>query len=87
MRTEGVVTLFRAGSRSAAGTVSCLLVAAALVLASSGCRYVTTSIGDIEARPGAYLGREVTVAGNVSDSIKLPFLPGLYGIHDGSGEL
>jgi len=57
------------------------------VLVSFGCRYVTTSIEDIKAGPGAYLGHEVTVAGDVTDAIKIPFLPGVYGVRDGSGEM
>ena len=62
-----------------------VLAAFVVVTALAGCRFATTRIGDIQARPGGYLNREVTVAGSVTDSIKLPFLPGLYSVNDGSG--
>lgn len=64
-----------------------LLVAALVLAISGGCRFATTKIGTIQAKPDDYVTREVTVVGDVTDSIKLPFLPGLYGVNDGTGEM
>jgi hypothetical protein len=66
---------------------TCLLALSvfSLVAALGGCRFVTTRISDIQAKPADYLNREVTVAGSVTNAIKLPFLPGLYEVSDGSG--
>jgi len=61
-------------------------ILAALVL-STGCGLTTTKIGDIQARSDQFVGREVTVSGEVTTSMKLPFLPGFYGVKDDTGEI
>jgi len=58
-----------------------------LFLVAAGCRFVTTRIGDITSNPGNYLGREVTVAGEVVESLKLPLLPGGYTLRDTTGQI
>lgn len=58
-----------------------------VVLFSAGCRFVATDIGDIAANPSQYLGREVTVAGEASEGLKLPLLPGAHAIKDGTGRI
>ncbi len=64
-----------------------VLTLAALMLAAGACRYLTTRIGDIAANPSDYLGREVTVAGEATDVVSLPFLPGAYSIKDTTGQM
>jgi hypothetical protein len=46
-----------------------------VLLALGGCGYATTNIGDITSKPTEFLGKEVTVAGEVTSSAKLPFVP------------
>ena len=87
MTTHFATSTRKARTHSAAAVAVFVLIAASLVMTCAGCRFVTTKIGSIQAKPGEYLTREVTVAGNVTDSIKLPFLPGVYGVRDGSGEM
>ena len=87
MTTQFAPKTRRARTCSATVVAVFVLIAASLVMTCAGCRLVTTKIGSIQAKPGEYLSREVTVAGNVTDSIKFPFLPGVYGVRDGSGEM
>ena len=58
-----------------------------LVGAAAGCGLFATSIGDIQAKPQDFIGREVTVAGEVTNTMKLPFLPGFYTVKDKTGEI
>ena len=44
-------------------------------------------IGKITQEPARYVGHEVTVAGTVSKTVQLPFLPGIYWLSDGTGEI
>ncbi len=70
-----------------AATFHAPLTLVVLLLTAGACRYLTTNIGDIEANPSQYLGREVTVAGEVTNVVKLPFLPGAYSIKDATGQM
>ena len=62
-------------------------VAAVVLSLVAACGLPATSIGDIKARPAEFTGREITVAGEVRDPIKLPFLPGFYTLVDSTGDI
>jgi len=64
----------------------CLMVVS-VIGPAAGCGLFATSIGDIQAKPQDFIGREVTVAGEVANSVKLPFLPGFYTVKDRTGEI
>lgn len=51
-----------------------------------GCAMSATKIGDIKSNPDKYLGKEVTVSGTVTDSIKLGKLSG-YTLEDATGSI
>ena len=55
-----------------AGTVACTLA---------------TPIGNILSKPADYMGKDVTVAGEVTGSFKLPLVPAVYTIRDETGEI
>jgi hypothetical protein len=59
----------------------------AVLLALGGCRYATTNIGEITSKPAEFLGKEVTVVGEVTSSVKLPFVPAGYTIRDDTGQM
>jgi hypothetical protein len=58
-----------------------------VLLALGGCGYLATNIGDIAAKPTEFLGKDVTVVGEVTSSAKLPFLPAGYTIQDATGQM
>jgi hypothetical protein len=58
-----------------------------VLLALGGCRDATTNIGEITSKPADFLGREVIVAGEVTASAKLPFVPAGYTVRDGTGQM
>jgi len=60
------------------------------ILSAASCSGVglwTTDIGDILSRPAEYAGNELTVRGQVTQSLKVPFVPGVYWIDDGTGQI
>jgi hypothetical protein len=59
----------------------------AMLLAIGGCGYATTKIGDITSKPEEFLGKEVTVTGEVTASAKLPFVPAGYAVQDATGQM
>jgi hypothetical protein len=58
-----------------------------VLLALGGCGHATTNIGDITSKSAEFLGKEVTVAGEVTSSAKLPFVPAGYAVQDGTGQM
>jgi hypothetical protein len=58
-----------------------------VLLALGGCGYATTNIGDITSKPAEFVGKEVTVAGEVTASAKLPFVPAGYTVQDSTGQM
>jgi hypothetical protein len=62
-------------------------VIGAVLLLAAACGLAATSIADIKARPADFTGREITVAGDVRDPIKLPFVPGFYTLVDSTGDI
>src|SRR5262249_35468894 len=56
-----------------------------LGLLAFGCVQVT-ALGDIKANPDKYVGKEVTVKGNITSSIKLGQLSG-FNLEDGTGTI
>jgi len=66
---------------------SALLVAMLSVASCSGVGLWATDIGDILSKPAEYSGSELTVRGRVTKSLKVPFVPGIYWIDDGTGQI
>jgi len=60
-----------------------LIISLALLF---GCAMMATKIGDIKSNPDNYLGKEVTVSGTVTDSIKIGGISG-YAIEDATGSI
>ncbi len=58
-------------------------VAVAVVACST---MFATKVGDILSSPGAYEGKDVTIAGNVTTTHNLVFVK-YYQVNDGSGEI
>ena len=71
-------------TRSVLSRVPAAVLAASLGLALTGC--ATKSINDILADPSRYANREVTVKGEVTQSVSV-LGHGSYKIEDGSGSL
>ena len=71
-------------SRSALSRVTAAVVAASLGLALTAC--ATKSINDILADPSRYANRDVTVKGEVTQSVSV-LGHGSYKIEDGGGSL
>jgi hypothetical protein len=66
----------------------CAVVVAILLCGMAvGCSLLDTRIAAIRKNPETYLDREVTVSGEVIDSLKIPMLPGFYTLDDGSGTI
>ncbi len=51
-----------------------------------GCLAQTTALGDIKSNPEKYLGQQVTVAGNITESVKIGQLSG-FRITDGNATM
>ncbi len=51
-----------------------------------GCLVQTTPLGDIKSDPAKYVGQEVTVAGNITESVKIGQLSG-FRITDGNATI
>jgi hypothetical protein len=62
------------------------LIFALALLALFGCMAQTTPLGDIKNNPGKYEGQQVTVRGNITDSLKIGSLSG-FRITDGNATL
>ncbi len=45
------------------------------------------SIGKLEANPSRYVGKEIIIAGTVTNSYSIPFVGGVYKIDDGTGSI
>lgn len=58
-----------------------------LLVVAAGCGYLATPIEQIRANPDKYMNTEVTVSGEVTDVVKLPLLPAIYRLKDGTGEI
>lgn len=59
----------------------------AVLVTFPGCR-PATRIGDIQSRPSEFDGKVVTVSGEASGVLKLPFVDqGLYEVQDGTGKI
>ncbi len=56
------------------------------LLALFGCMAQTTALGDIKSSPDKFVGKEVTVKGNITDSVKIGTLSG-FRISDGNESL
>ncbi len=56
------------------------------VIALMGCMAQTTPLGDIKSNASKYLGQEVTVKGNITDSVKIGQLSG-FRITDGNSTI
>jgi hypothetical protein len=68
--------------------VSLRLLAAALVVITSGCALRSAHIADLQQHPGRYNDRSVTVSGIVTDSWGIPLVPfKFYRVDDGTGEI
>lgn len=61
-----------------------LIVAAGLL--ASGCPK-RTSIGDVESNPSKYFGKDVAVAGRVTNGFGIALIGGVYKIDDGTGSI
>jgi hypothetical protein len=46
-----------------------------------------TSINDIEANPSKYFGKDVAVAGRVTNSFGIALIGGIYKLDDGTGSI
>jgi hypothetical protein len=47
----------------------------------------TTTVQEVLEHPEKYVGHEVTLSGKVTKNLKLPLLPGIYWVADGTGEI
>lgn len=67
----------------------CRTLAATALVASLGCDVLRrpTPIRDIVQKPRQFVEHEVMVRGTVTNAVRLPFLPGLYWIDDGTGQI
>lgn len=45
------------------------------------------SIGKLEANPSKYVGKEIVIAGTVTNSYSIPLVGGVYKIDDGTGSI
>jgi len=65
--------------------INLILLILLITMAVAGC---ATSISTIKAEPAVYVGKNVTVAGEVSLEIPIPFMDfSLFQIDDGSGRM
>src|SRR5260221_13649433 len=67
----------------------CGALAVAALIGAVACDAVRrpTPIHDIVQKPQQFIEREVMVRGTVTNGVKLPFLPGVYWIDDGTGQI
>jgi hypothetical protein len=64
---------------------TCVVLAILAILLITGCP-THTSIADISRDPGRFAGKEITIAGNVADSMGA-LGNGVYQIDDGTGRI